>query len=266
MKTKIILLSIFTLLINNINGQTRTIKGRVISEELKPLRYANILDNDDVRIGETDSIGNFEITIKQETQKLFFYWIGMEETSIKLQNDCNIIEVIMIPDAIYDFISSRKIDRLRKKRFNQLPKIHSNAFKKGMFSMNSICYEREFKPDKPILDSIGKVGKLKEKHIIETFKKLSIGDTIRIPYAGTWGADGTDRTTLNLYSYDVDGENFECIINGVITKKDNRNGGFNIVYRVIDTENCSFKNIILDEKELKSGELIELNLKYIKFF
>lgn len=261
---KITIIIIFTLLINNLNGQTRTIKGRVVSELLEELPGVHILDINNVRIGETDFNGNFEIIIQQETQKLFFSWFEMEQTEIKLQNDCNIVEVVMMYSGSYNFMSSSKIDRLRKKRFTQLPYIHSNAVKKGIFSTNTICYEREFRPEKKTLDSIDKELKLKRKHLKRIFKKLLIGDTIRIPYAGTWKYDKTERTTLHSYSYVVDGENFDCIINGVITQKNKRKDGFNIVYRIIDTKNCSFKNIIIGDKELKFGELIEHNMKYFK--
>ncbi len=55
---------------------------------------------------------------------------------------------------IYDFITLKKVDRLRKKRFDNLPSLHSDAVKNELFKNNNICYERVFEkynPTKPIL-------------------------------------------------------------------------------------------------------------------
>jgi hypothetical protein len=161
-------------------------------------------------------------------------------------------------------MSSKKIDKIRKKRFDELPNLHSDAVKEGLFITNTICYEREFKPDKPILDSIGRVMKLERKRIKETFKELNLGDTIRIPYSGDWKYDGTDRTTLHLYSCFIEGEIFDCIIRGVIIDKNKRKNGYNLVYKVIDCNDCHFDNIVLNGKELKEGDIIEYNMKYFK--
>ncbi len=248
----------------NLNGQTRTIIGRVISEDLEPIPEANIQSVDTLLLGKTDIEGRFKINIPQKTDKLLFSWICMEWTTIELQKDCDTIEVVMMCDVIYDFMSSKKIDKLRKKRFDEIPKFHSDAIKKGLFSNSSICYMREFKPEKPSLDSISKELKSKRKQIKKSFKELASGDTIRIPYHGNWGYDGTDRTTLHSYSYVVDGDNFDCIIEGIITGKNKRKSGYNIVFRVIDCKDCRYDNIILNRKEMKVGELIEYNMKYIK--
>ena len=191
----------------------------------------------------------------------------MEWTEIKLRKDCDTVEVVMMYAGTYDFMTLKKVDRLRKKRFDNLPNLHSGAAKNGLFVNNNNCYERvfeEYNPPKPVLDSLKKVNKLKRKEIKDKFKGLALGDTVRIPYSGSWRSDGTDRTTLHSYSNSVDGEDFECIIQGVLTEKNQRNGGYNLVYRVIDCNDCHYDNIVLNGKELKEGELIEYNMKYFK--
>jgi hypothetical protein len=191
----------------------------------------------------------------------------MERTEIKLKKDCDTVEVVMMYGVIYDFMTLRKVDRLRKKRFDNLPNLHSDAVKNGLFENKNICYDRvfeEYKLPKPVLDSINKEYKLKRKQIKDTFKGLALGDTIRIPYSGSWRDDGTDRTTLHLYSNGVDGEDFDCIIRGVITDKNKRKGVYNLVCRVIDCKDCHYDNIVLNGKELKVGETIEFNMKYYK--
>lgn len=267
MKITIILLLAVLIFNLNLNGQTRTIIGRVISEDFEPLPILDIKNSDTVLIGKTDMDGYFKISISQEIDRLLFSYVGMEWTEISLKKDCDTIEVLIMNDVIYDFITLKKIDRLRKKRFDNLPNLHSDAVKNGLFENNNICYERvfeEYNPPKLVLDSIKKENKLKRKQIKDTFKGLVLGDNIRIPYSGSWRDDGTDRTTLHSFSCGVDGEDFECIIKGVITEKNKRKGGYNIVYRVIDCNNCHYDNIVLNGKELKEGELIEYNMKYFK--
>ncbi|POY37968.1 hypothetical protein C3K47_05440 [Solitalea longa] len=251
----------------SLKGQSRTIIGRVISENLGPLPRLEIKNSDTVLLGKTDIDGRFKINIPQEIDRLLFGYIGMEWTEIKLRKDCDTIEVVMLYRGTYDFMSFKKIDKIRKKSFDELPGLHSDAVKEGLFATNTICYERVFKadkPSKPVLDSISKVYKSKSKQIKGTFNRLALGDTIRIPYSGSWRDDGTDRTTLHLYSNGVDGEVFNCIIRGVITDKNKRNGGYNLVCRVIDCKDCNYDNIVLNGKDLKVGETIEYNMKFFK--
>jgi len=267
MKITTILIIAVLFLSLNLNGQTRTIIGRVISEDLEPLPILDIKNSDTVLLGKTDMDGRFKISIPQEIDRLLFRYIGMEWTEIKLSKDCDTIEVVIMYDVIYDFITLKKVDRLRKKRFDNLPNLHSDAVKNGLFENNNICYERvfeEYNPPKPVLDSINKKYKLKRKQIKDTFKGLALGDTIRIPYYGTSRYDGTDTTTLNPYSYAFDRENFDCIIQGVITEKNKRKGGYNLVSRVIYCSDCHYDNMVLNGKELKVGETIEFNMKYSK--
>ena len=267
MRIATILTFIILLIDMSLNGQTRTITGRVVSEDLEALPDINIQNSEKLVLAKTDLEGRFKISIQQETDKLIFSWVGMEPTEIKLHNKCNTVEVVMMYAGTYDFMTLKKVDRLRKKRFDNLPNLHSEAVKKGLFQNNSICYERVFKeynPPKPVLDSINKVYKEKRKQIKVTFKGLDLGDTIRIPFTGSWRDDGTDRTTLHLYSKWVDGEDFDCIIRVVITDKNKRKGGYNLVCRVIDCKDCHYDKIVLRGTELKAGETFEYNMKYYK--
>lgn len=255
-----------------LNGQTRTITGRVVSEDLEALSDVHIQNSEKLLLAKTDSEGRFKISIPQGTDKLIFSWIGMELTEIKLHDKCDTVEVVMMYDGTYDFMTLKKVDRLRKRRFDDLPNLHSEAVKKGLFKNNSICYERVFRednPPKPVRDSINKVYKLKRKQIKDTFKGLALGDTIRVPYYGTSRYDGTDTTNLNPYSFAFEKENYDCIIQGVITGKNKRKGGYNLVYRVIDCIDCHYENMVINEpyypgKELKIGETFKFNMKYSK--
>ena len=267
MRIVTILILIILFIDLGLNAQTRTITGRVISEDLELLPMVYIQNSDTLLLGKTDMDGQFIIRIPQETGRLLFGYVGMEWTEIKLSKDCDTVEVVMMYGVNYDFMTLRKVDRLRKKRFDNLPSLHSDAVRNGLFENTNICYERVFKthnPTKPVLDSLSKVYKTKRKQINVTFKGLDLSDTIRIPYSGSWREDGTDRTTLHSYSNGVDGEDFDCIIRGVITDKNKRKGGYNLVCRVIDCKDCHYDNIVLNGKVLRVGEMIEFNMKYFK--
>jgi hypothetical protein len=188
----------------------------------------------------------------------------MEWTTIKVPMNCNELEIIMMVDGHYDYKSAKKIDRLRKKRFNKLPKLHAEAVTKGIFVNTSPCYTREFQPYKPRLDQIRKELIIKRKQIKDSFEALAVGDTIRIPYSGTYRSDGTDRTMLSVWSYTTDTEEFDCIIEGVVIDKNKRNKGYNIVYKVTATDSCNYDSIIYNEKNMIVGEVFEHNMKYFK--
>lgn len=268
-KTYFSLIFILTVLFfsMNLNGQSRTIIGRVISEDLEPLPMVHIQNSDTALLGKTDMDGRFTIRILQETNRLLFSFLGMEMSEVKLKTDCNTVEVVMLYDGTYDFMSLAKVDKLRKKRFDNLDNLHSDAIENGLFKNNNICYERVFEkinPPKTIRDSIKEEYKLKKKQIKDMFNRLSLGDTIGIPYYETLSYDRTDRTYLNPYSFTFDGEIFDCIIQGVIIEKNRNSGGYNLTYRVIDFNNCPYNSLIRNGEELKEGELINYDMKYSK--
>jgi hypothetical protein len=246
-----------------IYGQ-RTINGRIIDNNLDIVCSTVIYNADTIILGNTDNNGYFEVNIPLESKKLIFYSLGYEMTSISIPPHCDYLEIILPIEGTYDFISNRKVDRLRKKEFNKLPKLHLKAFNLGLFIKDKICYLREFKPDKPSLDSISKARELKEEQIKKTFKEIAIGDTIQIPYDGTWKYDETEKTNLELYTSYGDRESYVCAIKGIITNKNGRKKGYNLVLRVIDYKDCNCDNIVLYGKVLKVGELIEYNMKYYK--
>lgn len=126
-------------------GQTRTITGRIISEYLETLPQVSIQHLDSTLIGKTEIDGRFTIEIPDTTNFLHLSFIGFEWTTIRIQIDCDTLEVVMMVDAIYDFMTKRKIDRLRMKRYKKLPEIHKKAFDSGMFITEKACYKQNFK-------------------------------------------------------------------------------------------------------------------------
>ena len=128
----------------SVKAQDLTLKGRIISEDLETLPEVRITNHNDELLGITDIDGKFDISIPNEVLKLNISFVGMEPTVIELTGSCDSLEVIMMIETIYDFISLKKVDKLRMKRFKKLPELHKEAFKKGIFKTDNACYTQEF--------------------------------------------------------------------------------------------------------------------------
>jgi len=279
----LILLFLISINFTGIYGQ-RNIKGKIIDEDLE-VTYARIFEFNSAEqfgfdfnnpLGESDFNGFFEITIPNETKRLVFAFIGYEFANVELSDSCNYIEIILLYRGTYDFMSSRKIDKDRKKRFDNLSKLHLTAIERGLFTNETMCYSREFEPDKPELDEIGKQIKAVKKQIKKDYQNLSVGDTINIPFSGSWRADGTDKTQLCVWHFFTDTEHCDCIIEGVVTKK-YRNRyrklrfpwislarGYNFTYRVTDCENCKLESIFFNDRAMEIGQEFEHDMKYLR--
>lgn len=146
MKISLILCLVFSLSIGGLYSQNKTIKGKVITESLEISPYASIVINDTVKIGKTDLNGYFQIEIPITLRKLLFMGVGMETASIELVDKCQEIEVVMLSSFTYDFMSLKKVDRRRKKRFKKLTELRREAFEKGIFQTANVCYIQEFIP------------------------------------------------------------------------------------------------------------------------
>jgi len=258
MKISIILILTVLFFNLNLNGQTRTVIGRVICEHLEPLPGLDIENSDNVILGKTDMDGRFKISIPQETDSLMFRYVGMEWTDIRLKKDCDTIEVVMMYDVIYDFMTSRKIDRLRKKRFDNLPNLHSNAVENGLFENNNTCFERFFKADKPALDSINKILKKKRKANKNDFKDLNIGDVVKIPF----GLDSSEKRISTHYSpcENCTEEDYDYIIEGEILKKNRRK----LTLEIKIAEMQHYDSLEYRGKDLSIGSNFKYEMKYFE--
>lgn len=129
-----------------VKAQDLTLKGRIIAEDLEVLPEVKITNQKNELIGVTDIEGKFEISIPNEVLILNINLVGMEPTIIELSANCNFLEVVVMIETLYDFISLKNVDRLRMKRFKKLPEIHKEAFEKGLFKTDKACYKQEFIP------------------------------------------------------------------------------------------------------------------------
>ncbi|RKN80258.1 peptidase associated/transthyretin-like domain-containing protein [Ulvibacterium marinum] len=208
-----------------------------------------VFNKDTIEIEKTDLNGYFQIELPKETDKLIFAGLGYEWATITVPKECETLEIILFLAATYDFMSPRKVDRLRKKEFDKLPELHSQAFQKGLFKTEKTCVSRRFEPDFPELDEIRRQHKLTKKQIKAKFKELEIGDTVKVP-SESWSAY-TDSTA------------FGCLVTGTIIGKNKKKRGYNLILKVSNSL-CENGQATYNGKKVEIGESITHNMKYFK--
>jgi hypothetical protein len=140
----------------NVIGQTRTLTGKVIDQELYPVYQVKIFNVDTVLLTSSDINGNFSLTVPLNTKSLIVASIGMEWKSLDISDSCSNLDIILLPSGTYDFMTASKVDRLRKKQFDKLPTLHKSAFAKELFKTDIPCYIDKFIPIKKRLKEIHK--------------------------------------------------------------------------------------------------------------
>lgn len=146
MKKLLIIFIVLSVSTCGLYSQNKTIKGRVISDQFDTSLEVLIMINDTVEVGRTDLNGFFQIDIPVSVKKILFRSIGLDPTIIELEDKCDEVEVVMMLGSTDDFITFKKADRLRMKRFMKLPELHKEAFEKGIFKTDKACYKQEFTP------------------------------------------------------------------------------------------------------------------------
>lgn len=146
MKKLFILFIVLSVSTGSLYSQNKTIKGRVISDDFETVPLASITIKDTVEVGRTNMNGYFQIDIPVSEKKILFMFVGLDPTTIWLLDKCNNIEVVMMRSSTYDFITFKRAERKRKKRYKKLPEIHKQAFDKGIFKTEYLCYNRKFEP------------------------------------------------------------------------------------------------------------------------
>lgn len=146
MKRLLIICMLISVSAGSLYSQNKTIKGRVIDDNLETQAFVSIVINDTVKVGKTDINGFFQIEIPVSTKKLSFSTVGVELASIELANKCDEVEVVLILRCTCDFMTLKKVDKFRMKKFKKLPELHKEAFEKGLFKTDKACYTRKFIP------------------------------------------------------------------------------------------------------------------------
>ena len=138
------LIALFSISAYNLYPQIKIISGRIISDDLAPASGISIFINDSIEVGITDMEGFFKISINKNIKEIKFIGFGLEPAIIELVDNCDIIEIVMMYAGSYDFISLKKADRKRRRKFKKLPKTHKLAYEKGIFKTRKPCYIRRF--------------------------------------------------------------------------------------------------------------------------
>ena len=125
-------------------SQNKIIKGRVISDDFETVPLASIMINDTIEVGKTDLNGFFQIEIPVSEKKILFRNIGFEQAIIEFVDTCDEVEVVLMLSSTYDFMTPRRVERKRKKRYKKLPEIHKQAFEKGIFKSSVPCVSYVF--------------------------------------------------------------------------------------------------------------------------
>src|SRR5215207_1268185 len=114
------IISFLTLLfVTNILGQTRILTGKIIDNNFQPFIQVKIFNVDTGFLGKSDMTGDFSITIPSDTKKLIVADVGMEWKMLDISDSCNNLEIILLPTGTYDFMTLKKVDRLRRKQFDK---------------------------------------------------------------------------------------------------------------------------------------------------
>jgi hypothetical protein len=145
MKKLLIICIVLSVSTYSLYAQYKTIKGRVIDNNLD-FQYVSIMINDTVEVGKTDLNGFFQIDIPDSVKKILLRSVGLDPATIELVDKCDEVEVVMMLSGTYDFITLKKVDRLRMKEFKKLPELHKKAFEKGIFKTEFECFIRNFEP------------------------------------------------------------------------------------------------------------------------
>jgi hypothetical protein len=146
MKKLLIICIVLSVSICSLYSQNKTIKGRVTDDNLETLPNVLIMINDTIQVGRTDLEGFFQIDIPISVKKILFWDLGVDPATIELVDKCDEVELVMMLSCTCDFMTLKKVDRLRMKKFKKLTELHNEAFEKGIFKTEYACYNTEFKP------------------------------------------------------------------------------------------------------------------------
>ena len=131
------------------HGQTRVLSGKIIGSEFRDkndtsevefwdLNEARIWSNDSL-LGYSDSHGEFRVELLSGDNNIAIGWIGMYPEKFELSDTCRYVEIILLPDARYDFVSYRKEQKLRAKDRAILPFLYEQAYAQNIFKRKEPC-------------------------------------------------------------------------------------------------------------------------------
>ena len=215
-----------------------------------------IFNKDTTEIGLSNLDGYFNIKLPKETDTLIFTGVGYEWATISIPKECENAEIVLFMVSTYDFKSPKRVNRLWKKEYEKLSKLHSQAFQKGLFKTEKTCVIRKFEPFFQNLDEIQRQERLRKKQIKTEFKELNIGDAVKIPF----GIDTSENEIRTYYSpcKNCTEEDYDFVIEGKVIKKYNRK----LTLKIIVTEMKGYNFLKYRGKILKINSSFKYEMKY----
>lgn len=124
-------------------GQERIITGKVIGQDLTEFPGVVIMSSDLRVIDTTDFNGGFEFKYSKDIKKIKLLFPMTQKEEIELSVSCNHIEIILLEEWIYDFVTLKSAKRKKKRdRKRTLPKLYAEAYEKGIFDNKKNCRQQ----------------------------------------------------------------------------------------------------------------------------
>ena len=126
-------------------GQERIITGKVIGQDLIEFPAVVIMTTEKEAIDTTDFNGNFEFKYSTNIKRIKLIFPMTQEEEIEITENCNRIEVILLDEWIYDYVSLKRAERKKQRdRKRILPELYIKAYENGIFiNKNSCRFQRQ---------------------------------------------------------------------------------------------------------------------------
>jgi hypothetical protein len=119
--------------------------GKIIGQDLLPLPAIVIANENDDIIAQTDFEGHFEIVCPVKLSTLRLSNIGYQSEQFELKINCFNIEIILLENWIYDFISLKKADKkLKRDRKKIIRSLYNEAYEKKIFKAKDCSLELQY--------------------------------------------------------------------------------------------------------------------------
>lgn len=88
--------------------------------------------------------GEFFISFPPDADTLTLGTVGFEVMRIKVPANCDRLEIILMGNSTYDFMSREEINWDRKRRYKKISVMHKEACAKEIFTSDAPCFKYVF--------------------------------------------------------------------------------------------------------------------------
>ena len=139
-----IILGLLILLTSQITiSQNRVITGKLISQDLIEFPGVIIMTMESKVLDTTDFNGNFKFDYTKGLDKIKIVSVMMQTEEILLNENCSHLEIILLEEWIYDFVSLKRAERKKKRdRKKTIPILYKKAYEKKIFKNEKNCRQQ----------------------------------------------------------------------------------------------------------------------------